>query len=172
MATAYLQGPDLVEISFNTDVRQIDDLGTTITGKTILGVSYLDNTVSYLIHPPVEAGDPDLAYSYSGTGNLVSLPTYQDIPAFDATVLNNVELEYITTLDGYVMGSPVDDDYNIVNDKLSPISYLGGLDDYLITTLDNSPIVIGTDIDNWLGWNTLDELLVSEDDPLVVDPTA
>lgn len=171
MATAYLQGPDIVEVSFSTDVQQLTALGTTITGKTILEISYIDNTVTYRIEPPVLQGDPNLTYQYNGTGNLVSLPTYANIDVLNEVVINNIQEEYIKTLDGFIISGPDNDNYHIYNHKLYPENILETIEDDFIETLAGNAIIVETDIDNWLVGTDDDVILVGPSEALVINPS-
>lgn len=171
MATAALQGPDIVEVIYSTKVQQIDLLGTFISGKTITDFEVDNNTIRYTIHPPVVETEGPITFTYNGGGNLVSIPAYIDFDPFVEPITNNISLEYIITIDGYVI-SAQDAQYLLYNPNITPSAWLVSQDDSFIEDIQGDNILVTASEPSWLSLGDDDYLFTDDDHVMVVDPYA
>lgn len=170
MAKAYLVGPDIVELVFNTDVQQLTALGMTIVGKTIETITYTENVITYKIHPPVDRGDGNFTLEYDGFGNLVSLPTYTDVGFISETVVNNLSFDYIVDIEDEIV-SAIGEEYLLNNENINPNNWLNVLSNDYIETLDSQFIEIDSDEDNWLQGESGAIITGIDGEPIIVAPT-
>jgi len=96
--SATLIGPDLVEVTFTSEVMQYTAAGVGINSKVVLDLVVCGNKITYKLMTPINPGD-SVTYDYNGFGNLVALPSYMDIGPLNTSVTNNVTKEYIIALD-------------------------------------------------------------------------
>lgn len=171
MPIVYLTGPDLVEVTFGTDIQLINLDGFAIPTRTITDFSVSGDVLLLSIAPYVVAGESNLTISYDGFGNLESLPTFEPVDGFTQPIVNKVEQEYFVTLDDKILAGL--GRYYRYNDIVFPAGWLiesGGESLESIAGTGGIELIVDASPASWL-YSVDGEVIVTFDEQyLVVDP--